>query len=346
METETGHTLTVANWEVPAAIRWPDLTGVRPASRCCWMTPSCRPTVSQCSQPATTQEVRRLVRDHTRKCDACLQGGPAAEAQAVERGPPVVFVEGFLVFANRELVELLDRRVLVVIGRAEARQRRLRTSGTTGLYFDRLIWPHCVDYTRQVLAAELQQPRQSEGGDDGPGTDLLVLSGEDAMDENVRRLAAFVEGSGRLIEPMTEGAAKLVAQLRAGNDQGETDASPPTVRPSCAVCRVCHVAVCGARTTDFCPCSQVENADGLSEEQRTALKLYRDAEVLEAYGKRTEATALYRRVRTTARARAQTHRTRGGLRFLTLGVGTKALRLWPDVEEAASRDGDFEAEHS
>ncbi len=195
----------------------------------------------------TTQEVRRLVSDHTRKCDACQQGGPAAEAQAVERRPPppVVFVEGFLVFANRELIELLDRRVLVVIGHAEARQRRLRTSGTTGLYFDRLIWPHCVDYTRQVLAAELQQPRQSEGGGDGPGTDLLVLSGEDAMDENVRRLDAFVEGSGRLIEPMTEGAAKLVAQLRANNDQAATDTSPPTVRPSCVVCRrVCRVAVC------------------------------------------------------------------------------------------------------
>ena len=88
----------------------------------------------------------------------------------------------------------------------------------------------------------------------------------------------------------------------------------------------------------------MESADGLSEEQRTALKLYRDAEALEAYGKRTEATALYRRVRTTARA--HTHRTRGGLRFLTSGVGTKALRMWPDVEEAASRDGDFEAEHS
>jgi hypothetical protein len=161
-----------------------------------------------------------------------------AEAQAVEgRPPPVVFVEGFLVFANRELVELLDRRVLVVIGRVEARQRRLRTSGTTGLYFDLLIWPHCVDYSRQVLAAELQQPRQSEGG---PGTDLLVLSGEDAMDENVRRLDAFVEGSGRLIGPMTEGAAKLVAQLRAGNDQGETDASPPTVRPSCVVSPCCR----------------------------------------------------------------------------------------------------------
>ena len=83
----------------------------------------------------------------------------------------------------------------------------------------------------------------------------------------------------------------------------------------------------------------MESADGLSEEQRTALKLYRDAEALEAYGKRTEATALYRRVRTT-------HRTRGRLRFLTWGVGTKALRLWPDVEDAASRDGDFEAEHS
>ena len=30
METETGHTLTIANWEVPAAIRWPDLVAVRP----------------------------------------------------------------------------------------------------------------------------------------------------------------------------------------------------------------------------------------------------------------------------------------------------------------------------
>jgi hypothetical protein len=89
----------------------------------------------------------------------------------------------------------------------------------------------------------------------------------------------------------------------------------------------------------------VENADGLSDEQRTALKLYRDAEVLEAYGKRTEATALYRRVRT--------HRTRCTVRVhwpaevshLGRGGCIKALRMWPDVEEAASRDGD-EVEHS
>lgn len=40
----------------------------------------------------------------------------------VPRG--VVFVEGFLIFASQEVMQLLDKRVLVLIGQAEARKRR------------------------------------------------------------------------------------------------------------------------------------------------------------------------------------------------------------------------------
>ncbi len=54
METETGHKLTVANWEVPAAIRWPDLMAVRPLPLLLLLDDAeLSPAVSQCSQPAT-----------------------------------------------------------------------------------------------------------------------------------------------------------------------------------------------------------------------------------------------------------------------------------------------------
>jgi hypothetical protein len=75
-----------------------------------------------------------------------------------------------------------------------------------------------VNYTRDVLTHSDIVSLVPQCND----FEMLVLSGEDDVSDNVQLLAAYVDGDARL--PMTDGTVRLIEQLRSDSNRS---AQPP-----------------------------------------------------------------------------------------------------------------------
>jgi len=86
----------------------------------------------------------------------------------------ILFVDGFLLYSNQKIIELLDVKMFVSISKSTCFERRLaRNRGTSKLYFEKIIWPSYLTYNADYVDFKC-----------GPhGDDTLVLDGERRHDE-------------------------------------------------------------------------------------------------------------------------------------------------------------------
>lgn len=95
----------------------------------------------------------------------------------------ILFVDGFLLFHNPEICDMLDLKIFLQVSEDECRRRRKsRNLGTSRLYHDKIIWPSYIKYNGLYATQPV-----------GPmGSDTLILDGNKSMDVVLQEAVQFI----------------------------------------------------------------------------------------------------------------------------------------------------------
>jgi len=117
-------------------------------------------------------------------CSALIK----AQKSAQRDGYPLVIVEGFLLFTNFSVVELLNLKIFLTIPKHTCFERRSATKWAHPNEFNNLIWPEYVKHNQKVLSRFLKQKEEKTK------IDFVVLDGKDRIDNIFNMALAFVVG--------------------------------------------------------------------------------------------------------------------------------------------------------
>lgn len=99
--------------------------------------------------------------------------------------PHYLFVEGFLIFVEPSIYKLFDKRIFIAIDKQTCYSRRMSTTAVPEKYFHKILWPHYVDFHRNLMLKKSDGTRVYQG---------LILDGTRSKDELFQLACDYING--------------------------------------------------------------------------------------------------------------------------------------------------------